>query len=172
VRLLLLLTAVLIALAAAPAAARRVEAGTIHPGRGAAGVRLDMTRAQVVRRLGRPLADNGMVLSYARPAHGIFDVYRDGATGRVRMLIIAGHDRGWRLADGTAVFAPGAVRHLKARYGARLKRVTDPQTGDRMYVLWDRYHHRRVRTEFYVNHFGAHALVRDVFLLFWVGASG
>src|SRR3954452_21101288 len=85
-----LLAAVVLAGAAHPPGAwgRRVTKATITVGRGANGATLDTTRRQVVAKLGRPIGHNGPdVLSYMRPADGLFDVYRYPDTGRVRMFI-------------------------------------------------------------------------------------
>jgi hypothetical protein len=55
----------------------------------------------------------------------MFDVYRASArpAAKVRMLGISGS--GFRLADGNRVFAPGGLRRLRHRFGARLVRFRD-----------------------------------------------
>jgi hypothetical protein len=148
--------------------ARPIHRGTIIVGRGAAGARLDMTRHQVVAKLGRPVAANGEgVMSYERPARGIFDIYRYADSKRVRMIIVASHGRAWRLRDGNAIFAKAAIDRLYQRYGHRVHRVRDPRTGDAYYVIRSIYHHRPVETKFEVNRFSRkRALVRNLFILF------
>lgn len=163
--------AIAIALAAAPAAhATVVNRGTIVVGRGAGGARLDMTRAQVVAKLGQPESENGNgVLSYQPDgADKIFDVYRHlAAPKHVRMFILAGYrGRSWKLADGNAIFARRAITRLYRHYGKRVHRVRD-NTGDKLYVIKSRYHHRPVETQFLVDRFSrTKARVLDVFILF------
>jgi hypothetical protein len=154
------------AFAASAAESRAIHGGTVAVGRGAAGARLDMTRAQVVAKLGRPLAANGeSVMSYERPARGIFDIYRYSDTKRVRMMIISSRGHAWKLGDGNAIFAAGAIGRLYHRYGHRLHRFRDPVTGDKYYVVHSTYHHRPVESRFEVNRF-KHGLVRNLFILF------
>ena len=64
-----------------------LERGTIHPGRGVGPVELGMTRAQVVAKLGAPLATNGSHLQYSRD--NVFDVDLD-AKGRVIQITASG----------------------------------------------------------------------------------
>jgi hypothetical protein len=156
------------ALAASPAASRPIHGGTIVVGRGAAGARLDMTREQVVARLGPPVGASGeSVMSYERPAAGIFDIYRYSDTKRVRMMIVSSQRREWKLRDGNAIFTAGAIGRLYRHYGRRLHRFRDPITGDAYYVIHSTYHHRPVQTKFEVNHFSRkHGLVRNLFILF------
>ena len=145
---------------------KAIHGGTVAVGRGAAGARLDMTRAQVVAKLGRPLAANGEnAVSYERPARGIFEIYRYSDTKRVRMMIISSRGHAWKLGDGNAVFAAGAIGRLYHHYGRRLHRFRDPVTGAKYYVVHSRYHHRPVDTKFEVNRFN-HGLVRNLFILF------
>jgi hypothetical protein len=157
------------AVAGSPATgARTIDGGTITVGRGAAGARLDMTRAQVVARLGKPIAEspNG-VMSYQRPSRGIFDVYRYGDTKRVRMFIFSSQGRRWKLRDGNAIFAPGGIDRLLRHYGDRAKPLRDPRTGDHYYVIHTRFRHRPVETRFEVNKLSRkRGLVRNILLLF------
>ena len=108
-------------------AATVVDSGTIVVGRGAGGARLDMTRAQVVAKLGKPeSANQNGVLSYQPDgADAIFDVYRHlAAPKHVRMFILAGFKgSSWRLKDGNAIFAKRAiVRLYRALRQARASR--------------------------------------------------
>lgn len=165
-----LLTAAFTLAIAAPAQATVVDSGTIVVGRGAAGARLDMTRAQVVAKLGTPeSANQNGVLSYQPDgADAIFDVYRHlAAPKHVRMFILAGFKgSSWRLKDGNAIFAKRAIVRLYRHYGKRVHRVTD-ETGSQLYVIKSRYHHRPVETQFLVDRFGhKRARVLDVFILF------
>jgi hypothetical protein len=152
-------------------AAVAVNHGTITVGRGAAGARLDMTHAQVVAKLGPPLAENGNgVMSY-RPetANSIFDVYRYLQRPRhVRMFILAGFTgQSWKLRDGNAIFARHSIARLYKHYGKRVHRRHDAVTDDRMYVIKSRYKHRPVETQFEVDRFSrSKARVLDVFILF------
>lgn len=158
------------ACSASARAATAVNSGTIVVGRGAAGARLDMTRKQVIARLGTPESQNGNgVLSYQPDdADRIFDVYRHlDPPKHVRMFILAGfHGASWRLKDGNAIFAKRSIARLYRHYGKRVRRVTD-ETGNRLYVIKSRYHHRPVETQFLVDRFGRkRARVLDVFILF------
>jgi hypothetical protein len=151
-------------------AALAVNHGTITVGRGAAGARLDMTHAQVVAKLGAPLAENGNgVMSYQPDsASSIFDVYRYLQRPKhVRMFILAGFKgRSWKLRDGNAIFARHSIARLYKHYGKRVHRASD-DTGDRWYVIKSRFHHRPVSTEFHVDRFSrSKARVLDVFILF------
>jgi hypothetical protein len=152
------------------ALAGAVDHGTIVVGRGAAGARLDMTRAQVVHKLGKPLSTNANGLMSYQPdgADAIFDVYRHLDNKRVRMFILAGfHGQSWKLADGNAIFARRSIARLYRRFGKRVHKVHDTMTDDRMYVIKSRYKHRPVETQFLVDRFSRKkARVLDVFLLF------
>jgi hypothetical protein len=167
----LLLAIAVLAVAAPAAEATVVDHGTIVVGRGAAGVRLDMTRAQVVNKLGPPESQNANgVLSYQPDsAPRIFDVYRHlDPPKHVRMFILAGfRGRSWKLKDGNAIFAKRSIARLYRHYGKRVQRVHDKTTDDRMYVIKSRYRHRPVETQFLVDRFGRkRARVLDVFILF------
>jgi len=155
---------------AAPPVTKGVYGGVIIVGRGAAGVTLGMTRAQVIARLGRPLKDHG-AMSYEnlppgkispKTPHGIFDLYL--ANGRVRMIVISPHS-GWHLSDGSHIFGSGVIAHLMHRYGRRLK-PTRIEDGERLYRITERYLGRTVWTEFYVAHFGPNASVYGFDMLF------
>ena len=106
-------------LTAAPAHAGPVTHGTIVVGRGAAGARLDMTRAQVIAKLCAPEDENGNGVLFYEPdsANRIFDVYRDlDPPKHVRMFIIAGfHGQSFKLADGNAIFARRSIARLYKR---------------------------------------------------------
>lgn len=99
--------------AAAPRA-KGIYGGVIVVGRGVAGARLGMTRAQVIARLGPPVSEmpnRGMSYEALPPKnpHGQFDIALQG--GRVRMFIISPRST-WRLANGIHIFASGAIARL------------------------------------------------------------
>ena len=163
------LLALTLAAALAPAAhAGEIDHGTITVGRGVRGAKLDMTRTQVVDKLGRPIAANGPgVMSYLRPSNGIFDVYRYRDTKRVRMFIVSARGRGFKLRDGNHVFVRGAIDRLYDHYGSRVRPFRDPVNGDSFYVIDSRYHGRPVETRFEVNRLSRkRALVRNLIILF------
>ncbi len=149
-----------------------VYGGVIKVGRGAAGVRLGMTREQVIAILGRPFAENANgYMQYARTPHGnvpdnaqhgLFDVYL--RNGRVRMMIIGTHP-GFRLGDGTPVFAAGTVGHLMHRFGRRLRAVRE-EDGEPVYRVSERYLGRTVWTDFWPERFARDTRLMDVAILF------
>lgn len=117
-------TAGVVAPAQAQPLTKGIYAGVISVGRGAAGVTLGMTRAQVVRRLGRPFNENGNgYMEYSNNySRGLFEVYL--RAGRVRMIVVDGKPRsGWRLDDGNRIFDRGGWARVRHRYGKRLKRT-------------------------------------------------
>jgi hypothetical protein len=155
---------------AAPPVTEGIYGGVVSVGRGAAGVTLGMTRAQVIARLGRPLSERG-AMSYEsylpgknspRTPHGMFDLLL--ANGRVRMIVISPH-YGWHLSDGIHIFASGAIARLMHRFGRRLK-PTRIEDGERAYRITGRYLGRVVWTEFYVERFEADATVYGFDMLF------
>ena len=152
--------------AAAPRA-KGIYGGVIVVGRGVAGARLGMTRAQVIARLGSPVSEmpnRGMSYEALPPKnpHGQFDIGLQG--GRVRMFIVSPRST-WRLANGIHIFSSGAIARLMHRYGHRLK-PTRIEDGERVYRITERYLGRTVWTEFYVEHFGARASIYGFDLLF------
>jgi hypothetical protein len=154
----------------AAAQAKPVTGGTIVVGRGAAGARLDMTRAQVIDKLGAPADENGNGVMFYEPdgSDRIFDVYRHlDPPKHVRMFIIAGFKgQSFKLADGNAIFARRSIARLYKHYGIRVRKAHD-DTGDRWYFIKSRYHHRPVETQFHVDRFSRKkARVLDVFILF------
>jgi hypothetical protein len=170
VRPLVAIVVLLVATGAPAAQAADITHGKIVVGRGAAGARLDMTRAQVISKLGPPESENGNSVMFYEPddADHIFDVYRHlDPPKHVRMFIIAGfHGASWKLADGNAIFARHSIARLYKHYGKRVSKHHD-DTGDRWYTIKSRYHHRPVATEFHVDRFSRQkARVLDVFLLF------
>ncbi len=117
-----------------------ISHGTITVNRGIAGARLGMTRAQVVSHLGKPLSENANgVMSYEpdSTAKGIFDVYRNGSAGRVRLFSLDG------------------------------MKLNDKSDGSLYYYVNGRYQGRAVRTSFQVDRFSrTRARVLDVYVNF------
>jgi hypothetical protein len=146
-----------------------VTSGVITVGRGANGVQLGMSRAQVIAKLGSPAYENGngymQFVGDSPRANAMFDVYRDGGARwtHVRMLGIAGP--GFRLSDGNHVFATGGLGRLRGHYGARLK-FHQSSDGTFTYELVGRFKGRRVQNDFDVTGASADARVLDVFILF------
>ena len=133
----LALAAVALAAVLPATATAVVTKGTVTPNRGAKGIRLGMTRAQVVAKLMQPVYKNanGFMQYGPNSQPSIFDVYLDVGTtpDRVRLLGIAGS--GFCLAGGgPCLGVAGAVGKLKARYGTALK-VVQLEDGERVYRL-------------------------------------
>jgi hypothetical protein len=156
----------LLALGAPAAGAKGITSGKITVGRGANGVTLGDSRAQVIDTLGKPLTENSFgTMSYGRiPV--IFDIYRKGS--HVRQFVIAaegapaGH---FALSDGNHIFKSGGLRRVADRYGKRLRfhRFDD---GSPYYEIVSRLHGRKVLTDFETDRHGLGANVLDVFILF------
>lgn len=157
---------------AEPPLTKGVYGGVITVGRGAAGIRLGMTRAQVIARLGRPFNENSngyMQYAYLPPGHvppnvqhGLFDVYL--RHGRVRMIIIGAH-KGFRLGDGTRVFERGAVARLMRRFGHRLKAMR-AEDGEPVYRIVGRYLGTTVWTDFWPGRLDPNTKIMGVDILF------
>jgi hypothetical protein len=120
----------------AGAAGAVVNAGSVTPNVGAAGIKLGMTRAQVIAKLGKPVYKNanGYMQFGNEKKNVLFDVYLDTSTSpqRVRLLGISG--RNFCLTGGgPCMLRPGGVGKLKARYGKALKTV---KLEDGEKVIW------------------------------------
>jgi len=154
---------------AVPANARTITAGVITVGRGANGAELGMTRAQVVRKLGRPGAENSLgTMSYGSDrANVIFDVYRflDPPHGVHQFVIASPHNRHFRLSDGNRIFIKGGLRRVANRYGRALKfhRFED---GSPYYEIVSRLHGKKVLTDFETDRRSLGAYVLDVFIAY------
>ena len=143
VRFRALLLASLFALILPTSAGAVVNAGTIQVNRGAAGIRLGMTRATVVSKLGTPIFQNGNgYMQYSE--NNIFDLYLNRAR-RVRMLGVSGPNFCTR--SGICMFDLFGVRKLKNQWGSRLK-LLRLETGEQVYVLRGVVDGRRVFTSF------------------------
>jgi hypothetical protein len=156
--------------AAGPVAAKTVSSGVITVGRGASGVELGMSRAQVVQRLGKPNGENGFgTMSYGSDrSNTIFDVYRSrgGARGTVTQFLIASpRNRHFTLQDGNRVFTKGGLRRVSRRYGKRLKFHTF-EDGSPYYEVVSKLRGRKVLTDFETDGHSLDAHVLDVFILY------
>ena len=137
------LLAILFALILPTSAGAVVNAGTIQVNRGAAGIRLGMTRATVVSKLGTPIFQNGNgYMQYSET--NIFDLYLNRAR-RVRMLGVSGPN--FCTGSGICMFDLFGVRKLKNQWGSRLK-LLRLETGEQVYVLRGVVDGRRVFTSF------------------------
>jgi len=144
VRLRISLLAVLCAVSFPAAAEAVVNGGTIQVNRGAAGIRLGMTRATVVSRLGPPVFQNANgFMQYSRNPN-LFDLYLNSAR-RVRQLGISGAN--FCTASGICMFEAYGVRKLRNQWGSRLKLVR-LETGEQVYLVRGVVNGRRVFTEF------------------------
>jgi hypothetical protein len=147
-----LVVSALVATIAIPVTASAVVThGTITPNRGARGIKLGMTRAQVIAKLGQPVFKNAngyMQYGPNNPPGIVFDVYLDISKhpNRVRLLGIYGS--GFCLVNGgPCLTAKGGVGKLRDRYGSALTTVT---LEDGEQVVWLKGHYRGcdVFTEF------------------------
>jgi len=137
------LLAALFALVLPTSAGAVVNAGTIQVNRGAAGIRLGMTRAMVVSKLGATIFQNGNgYMQYSE--NNIFDLYLNRAR-RVRLLGVSGPS--FCTASRICMFEADGVRRLKNQWGSRLK-LLRLETGEQVYVLRGLVDGRRVFTSF------------------------
>jgi hypothetical protein len=171
VRRLLALATVLL-LATPAGASATVTKGTINPSRGAAGVRLGMTRAEVVAKLGPPLFENkNGFMQYGPDSGPLFDVYRDVFThpSRVRLIGISG----WNFCfpGGTpCMYRQGGVGELQAKYGDRLK-IVELEDGEHVYRLSGRYRGCATFTDITPTRFKPGARILMVFVGFKSGSA-
>lgn len=153
------------ALLPATAAARQLTGGVVTVGRGAAGVALGMSRAQVLSKVGRPAYEDpyGFMQYVPDPAATAFDVEREGGdpSSSVNLISVAGG--GFRLSDGNRVFAPGGLGRLSRRYGRRLRLFSGTDVGP-YYEIVSRLGSRRVLTDFLVDAPNLRAKVTDIYI--------
>ena len=163
------------AAAAKPPLTKGVYSGVITVCRGAAGITLGMTRAQVIAHLGRPFAEHGGEMDYFRsppkyPSRGLFIVYL--AKSRVHMIQTDGKpNSGWRLSDGNRVFASGGYARLMHRYGRRL-RFMRTEDGEPFYRIIGRLNGLTVWTDFWVWPLNPKGTVEGVDILFPPNVQG
>jgi hypothetical protein len=151
---LLALTALAFAIAVptaggSPAAKAPINVGTFTVNRGAVGVRLGMTRAQVIAKLGQPLSETQFgTMSYASGSR-ILDIYLDTSVTpkRVRLFVISG--RRYCTVSGICAFEKGGVGDLMNQYGSRLVPKTNPD-GLACYQVVGSFQGRDVFTSFTV----------------------
>jgi hypothetical protein len=146
----------------APAAAAAVERGVFTPSQGARGIKLGMTRAQVIARLGQPLFENrNGFMEYSR--RNLFDVYLDVSERprRVRLLGVAGPDFCFAGSDLCLGDRDG-VRFVKRRYGDELK-LEEYESGN-VYALYGTYKGCPTLTEFLPNRFRPSSPIGMVFI--------
>jgi hypothetical protein len=153
------------------AADAAVSKGTITPSRGAAGVTLGMTRAQVVARLGQPIFQNQHgYMQYAPDSGPLFDVYLDASATprRVRLIGISG--RRFCFPGGPCLHAAGGVGNLRTKYGTRLK-LAKLETGERVYRLSGAYRGCKTFTDVTPGRFRRSARLIQVFIGFRSGSA-
>lgn len=155
-RLIALVWLVLLALPAGAAAA--VEEGTVAVNRGAAGILLGMTRAEVVATLGEPLYENDYgYMEYSED--NLFDLYRRG--GKVDLIGMSGPR--FCTKDGICCLKRH-VGKLQTKFGSRL-RLETAEDGSQSWVVRGRVAGKRVFTAFDVDGPGRGARI----LMIWVG---
>jgi hypothetical protein len=157
-RVPVLVVAAAVALAASSLAAGStagkapINEGTFTVNRGAVGVRLGMTRAQVLARLGQPLFQSQFgAMSYANGPN-ILDIYLDTSITpkRVRLFVISG--RRFCTPTDICMFRRGGVGKLMNQFGAQLVPKTNGD-GLKCYQVIGSFQGRAVFTSFTVfNH--------------------
>ncbi len=165
----LALGALAAALALPAAGSAVVERGTITPNRGARGVTLGMTRAQVVALLGKPVYKNQHgYMEYSK--QNLFDLYLDVSTSpdRVRLIGISGPR--FCFAAGFCMYDEGAVGKLKTAYGSALK-VVRLEDGERVYRLRGTFEGCDVFTDFSPERFKSSSRIMMVFIGYLSGGA-
>ena len=152
----------LVALLTAGAASAAVERGVFTPNKGARGIKLGMTRAQVIARLGQPFFENrNGFMEYSR--NNLFDIYLDKSSRpyRVDLIGIAGPNfclAGTDLCLGDR----GGVGFIQRKYGDAL-RFEKFESGD-VYALHGTDQGCPALTEFLPRAFRPSAPIGMVFI--------
>jgi hypothetical protein len=154
--------AAFIALLTAGAATAAVERGVFTPNQGARGIKLGMTRAQVIAKLGLPLFENkNGFMEYSR--NNLFDIYLNKSVRPHRVDLIGIAGPGFCLAGTDLCLGDrGGVGFIQRKYGDRLK-LEEYQSGD-VYALYGTYKGCRALTEFLPNRFKPSSPIGMVFI--------
>jgi hypothetical protein len=152
----------LIALLTAGPAAATVERGAFTPNQGARGIKLGMTRAQVIAKLGQPLFENrNGFMEYSRS--NVFDIYLDNSARPKRVNLIGIAGPGFCLAGTDLCLGDrGGVGFIQRKYGDALK-FEEFQSGD-VYALHGTYKGCPALTEFLPQRFRPSSPIGMVFI--------
>jgi hypothetical protein len=150
-----------------------VTKGQVTPNRGARGIKLGMTRAQVVARLGQPVYKNANgFMQYGKESAGVlFDVYLDVSEQPARVRLLGIYGAGFCLvAGGPCLKEKGGVGKLRARYDGGLKTVK-LEDGEKVVWLKGKYRGCKVFTDFGPAGRPSSARVGMVFIGFQSGSA-
>lgn len=150
-----------------------VASGVVTPNRGAKGIKLGMTRTQVIAKLGQPSFKNANgFMQYGKDSLGIlFDVYLDVAKQPPRVRLLGIYGAGFCLVTGgPCLMEKGGVGKLRARYGSRLKTVK-LEDGEKVVWLKGKYRGCKVFTDFGPAGRPASARIGMVFIGFQSGSA-
>jgi hypothetical protein len=156
------LVVAVVALVAALPAAATVERGVFTPNTGARGIKLGMTRAEVIAKLGQPLYENANgYMEYSR--NHLFDIYLDISVRPKRVDLIGIAGPAFCLAGtNLCLDEPGGVGFIKTRYGEALERE-HYESGD-VYALYGSYRGCPTLTEFLPHRFRSSSPIGMVFI--------
>ena len=158
---------------AAAALPDAVTHGSVTPNLGAKGIKLDMTRAQVIAKLGQPSFKNANgYMQFGKESAGIlFDVYLDVGKHPARVRLLGINGAGFCLvAGGPCLMEKGGVGKLRARYDGGLKTVR-LEDGERVVWLKGSYRGCKVFTDFGPAGRPASARIGMVFIGFQSGSA-
>jgi hypothetical protein len=148
--------------AVAGGAAAKVDQATVYVDKGAAGVALGMTRAEVIAALGQPISENSYGYMQYSDAD-LFDVYRSGKKNdKVDLIGVSGPN--FCLRSGVCMLQDGNVAALKHKFGRKLTyHVLLDHT--RCWRISGHHRGRRVFTQFDVTSRKNSARI----IMIWVG---